>query len=230
MSTLGNGALLEENNQLKDLLTQLESEKTKLKMRVKDLNEENALLQKKYDASTFGSDREDSPDVLSELDKHEDLLNNISQKNKHIKRLLRDIETLERKAETQVSQVKTLQQNLNEATSSLTLVTNQLIDHKHRIGDQTDVVEELTAKVVDLSGQITAMEQDRHDRELEIHEFGRQLEERAVVWKQMLEDKDERLESLRAKYEDVLDKNPGYNIDSERIELSRMSEVRIKYI
>lgn len=211
------------------MLTQLESEKTKLKLRVKDLNEEHALLQKKFEASTFGSDREDSPDVLSELDKHEDLLNNISQKNKHIKRLLRDIETLERQAETQVLQVKSLQQNLNEATSSLNLVTNQLVDHKQRIGQQTDVVDELTAKVVDLSGQITAMEQDRQDRELEIHEFGRQLEERAVVWKQMLEDKDERLESLRAKYEDVLDKNPGYNIDSERIELTRMSEVDIMF-
>lgn len=218
---------MEENNQLKDLLAQLETDKAKLKLRVKDLNDENALLQKKFhDTSTFGSDREDSPDVLSELDKHEDLLNNISQKNKHIKRLLRDIETLERQAETQLQQVKSLQQNLNEATSSLNLVTNQLVDHKQRISQQTDVVEELTAKVVDLSGQITAMEQDRKDRELEIHEFGKQLEERAVVWKQMLEDKDERLESLRAKYEDVLDKNPGYNIDSERIELTRMSEVK----
>lgn len=226
---LGNDVVLDENNKLKELLTQLESDKNKLKLRVKDLNEEHALLQKKHDASTFGSDRDDSPDVLSELDKHEDLLNNISQKNKHIKRLLRDIETLEGQAETHVVQIKSLQQNLNEATSSLTLVTNQLVDHKHRIVEQSDVVEELTAKVVDLSGQITAMEQDRQDRELQIQEFGRQLEERAVVWKQMLEDKDERLESLRAKYEDVLEKNPGYNIDSERIELTRMSEVGILY-
>jgi hypothetical protein len=38
-----------------------------------------------------GSD-EDSPDQMSEIDRQQDLLSNISMKNKHIKRLLKDIE------------------------------------------------------------------------------------------------------------------------------------------
>lgn len=42
-------------------------------------------------ASAEGSDK-DSSDPLSELDKQETLLRNINTKNKHIKRLLREIE------------------------------------------------------------------------------------------------------------------------------------------
>lgn len=38
------------------------------------------------------SDKDDSSDLLSDLDRKEELLKNINAKNKHIKRLLRDIE------------------------------------------------------------------------------------------------------------------------------------------
>lgn len=222
---LDHDVLLDENAQLKDLVDKLESDKLKLKARVKELNEENQLLQKKYlEASTFGSEREDSPDVLSELDKQEELLNNISQKNKHIKRLLRDIEMLEQQNGSHQKQVNELQIHLNEATNSLTLVTNQIIAYKQKQTEQSHIIDDLNAKIVELTTQIGHMDKNKIDREIEIENFGRQLEERAIIWKQMLEDKDDRLESLRSKYEDVLQQNPGYDIDSERIELKRLSE------
>lgn len=207
----------------------MEADKLKLKARVKELHDENVQLLKRYhESATVGaSEREDSPDVLSELEKQEELLNNISQKNKHIKRLLRDIESLEKKAQSQLNQILELQTNLKEATSSLNLITNQLIGHKQKLSEQTKLIELLNVQIVDVTGQLVSLEKDKQDREIEIQEFGRQLEERAIIWKQMLEDKDDRLESLRAKYEDVLEKNPGYNIDSERIELKRLSEVNI---
>lgn len=40
------------------------------------------------------SDKDDSSDLLSDLDRKEELLKNINAKNKHIKRLLRDIEVM----------------------------------------------------------------------------------------------------------------------------------------
>lgn len=212
------------NDSLKDLVAQLELDKQKLAQRIRDLCDENAELQSKNRAAFGGSEREDSPDVLSELDKHEELLTNISQKNKHIKRLLRDIESLESQAAGQVEQIKSLHQHLAEATRSVTMVTAQLVDHKQKIAEQSSDVTALTSKVVELSGQIAGMQRDRDERELEIQEFGQQLEQRALVWKQMLEEKDERLESLRSKYEHVLALHPGYDIDSDRAEMARMSE------
>lgn len=78
-----------ENNKLRKLVERLENERTQQKIKFRQLTEEIQVLQKR---SQNISEREDSPDALSDLDKHEELLNNISMKNKHIKRLLSDLE------------------------------------------------------------------------------------------------------------------------------------------
>ena len=176
-------------------------------------------------ASNCGSDREDSPDVLSELDKQEELLNNITMKNKHIKRLLRDIEQLEARNTVHLEQIQNLKMYLSEATGNLTLANNQMAEYKQKTIEQTKLIEELNAKIVNFTGNICDMENSKMQREFEIQEFGKQLEQRAIMWKEMLEEKDDRLDSLRIKYDNVLEKNPGYDIDAERIELKRLSEV-----
>lgn len=77
---------------LKALVEKLEHERSQSKSRIKELTDENVYLQKKSHEHQFGSEGEDSPDALSEIDRQQELHNNINMKNKHIKRLLRDIE------------------------------------------------------------------------------------------------------------------------------------------
>lgn len=72
----------------KKMLSKYENERSQYKTRIKELTDENALL---HGRDLQGSD-EDSPDQLSEIDKQQELMAKISAKNKHIKRLLRDIE------------------------------------------------------------------------------------------------------------------------------------------
>lgn len=79
-----------ENEQLSNLKKRihlLDNDRKTLKGKIKELSEENSRLQK----NTIGLES-DSTDPLSELDRYEDLLKNISTKNKHIKKLLKDIE------------------------------------------------------------------------------------------------------------------------------------------
>lgn len=190
------------------------------------LNEENASLQRRSnDISNFGSEREDSPDALSEVDKQEELLNNISTKNKHIKRLLRDIESLESQCTTKSTQIDELRVNLMDATKSLTLVTNQVDGHRLKIKDQDSTIDLLNKRNIELEQHMMDMEKENRDREFELQEFGKQLESRALVWKQMLEEKNERLDSLRVKYDEILNVNPGYDIDADRVEMRRLTEV-----
>lgn len=118
-----NDRLVDENEKLKRMLSDLEDERLEYKRKIKEvrvvwkksiplrhfwfflynllifyflsqLTEEMFSMQKRLQeaaASAEGSDK-DSSDPLSELDKQETLLRNINTKNKHIKRLLREIE------------------------------------------------------------------------------------------------------------------------------------------
>lgn len=218
--------MLEENSGLKDIIAKLESDKSKLKLRIKELSEENVLLHRRQqdNSTTVGSEREDSPNLLSEIDKQEELLLNISKKNKHIKRLLREIETFESESIKNSKQIELLDETLAQATHQVSILTSQLEDHKRKIYDQDGVINELNVSVQNLTDQMGVMEAERNERELEIHEFGIRLEKRAIRWRQLLEEKDERLDSLRTKYEVVLEKNPGYDIDADRVGLQQMSE------
>lgn len=222
--------LLTENGQLKDIIAKLDADKTKLKARLTELTEENTFLQRRttHDGSTPGgatsSDREDSPDALSELDKHEELLANISQKNKHIKRLLRDIDSLESKVSSQFDQIAQLRDSLQDATGNLDVMGGQLDEHKRLLAEQTTTIECLRLNVRNMEDQSAVLEREREEREHEISEFGARLEERAVRWRDMLQEKDDRLDSLRTKYEHVLERDPSYNIDAERLDMQRMND------
>lgn len=219
--------LLAENAGLKEIIVKLEADKSKLKLRIQELCEENVLAQRRnQDTSTIGagSDRDDSPNLLSEIDKQEELLLNISKKNKHIKRLLREIETFEADSIKSTQHIKLLEHSLAEATQQVSVLGNQLDEHTRKIGDQDSIIDELHLSVQNLSDQLGVMEAERNERELDIHEFGIRLEKRARHWRQLLEEKDDRLDSLRAKYETVLETNPGYDIDADRVGLQQMAE------
>lgn len=73
----------------KKIISKYEGERSQFKNRIKELQEEIALT---HNRELKGSDDEDSPDQLSEIDRTQELMAKLSAKNKHIKRLFRDIE------------------------------------------------------------------------------------------------------------------------------------------
>lgn len=79
---------LEQMEKQKKQIVKFEAERVQYKTRIKELTDEMAMM---HGRELQGSD-EDSPDQLSEIDRQQELMSNISMKNKHIKRLLRDIE------------------------------------------------------------------------------------------------------------------------------------------
>lgn len=211
-----------ENVKLRKLVERLENEKSQQRVKFRQLTEEVQLLQKRVQ-NTREIENEDSPDVLSDLEKQEELLANISVKNKHIKRLLADLEELEAKQASQTKENQFLRHQLQEATLSLESLNAQFKDAQTVIKDQMELTEELHSKNRHLDDLVQSMQKDKDVRESEINAFGRELEKRASVWKRMLDQKQSELESLKVKYEDIVDRHPGYNIDAERAELTRMT-------
>lgn len=210
-----------ENGKLRKLVERLENEKTQQKVKLRQLTEEIAVMQKRVQNT---SERDvDSPDALSDLEKQEELLTNISVKNKHIKRLLTDFEELEGRHAKQAKEAQLARNQLHEATLGLESLNAQFKDSQVVIKDQIKLIEELNGKNQTLDEIISAMQRDVDERDEEITAFGRELEQKVLVWKRMFDSKQNELESLKIKYEDIVDRHPGYNIDAERAELVRLT-------
>lgn len=208
-----------ENSKLRKLVEKLENDKAQHKVKLRQLTEEIAVMQKRAQ----NIEREDSPDVLSDLERQEELLTNISVKNKHIKRLLADLEEQEEANKKRTTDIQFLKSQLQEATLNLESLNAQFKDSQVVIKDQMQIIEDLNGKNRNLDEIIQSMQRNVDERDEEITAFGRELEQKVIIWKRMFDSKQNELDSLRVKYEDVVDRHPGYNIDAERAELVRLT-------
>ncbi|XP_037952907.1 centrosomal protein cep290 [Teleopsis dalmanni] len=204
--------LMDENDKLRRMIENLEDEKHVLSSKVKELTDEIFALHKRLqDAAALaeGSDK-DSSDPLSELDKQEELLRNINTKNKHIKRLLREIETLQNQnieqSKTIIQTEKELQ-TVKEQLLQLSADITQVDDERKSL---KEVVNELNVEITRLESSITFLEEQRDKSERELKNFIEKLEEKAQLWKHMLDEKDKDIKKLRKKLEKL-----NRNTDSE---------------
>ncbi|XP_017472224.1 PREDICTED: centrosomal protein of 290 kDa [Rhagoletis zephyria] len=197
--------LVDENEKLKVMLERLEDEKLELKDKVKELTEDIFQLQKRMQeaaqtAAAEGSDK-DSSDPLSELDKQEDLLRNINSKNKHIKRLLREIEALQNQNIAQSKTIIECETELQQSKTRLLQLSADitLVDSERKALKET--VNELSIEITRLEGNITYLEEEREKSEHDLKSFIEKLETKAQSWKNMLDAKDKEVKKLRARLE-----------------------------
>lgn len=113
--------------------------------------------------------------------------------------------------------------NLTDATSTLNNLSTQNKESQYTIKDQQSIINSLNAKVVDLENQIQSTTQFEQQRELEIEHFGQEMEKRALLWRKRLDEKEKELEIIIEKYNNLLEQNPGYDIDAERTEIKKLS-------
>ncbi|CAO1401032.1 unnamed protein product [Diamesa serratosioi] len=211
-------ATMEQLERQKKLIGKYEMERTQYKTRVKDLTEEMALM---HGREMQGSD-EDSPDPLSEIDRQQELMGNISMKNKHIKRLLRDIEKLEDQCSTQIHVIKELKSNMDEASQKITFISNQLSESNTSMKYLEEKILKLQTKVQEQQIENNQLQEERQEKELEMESFSAQLEERIVMYKNVLDEKQKELEVVKRKYVDLVDQLPGINIDTDQCELNKL--------
>lgn len=216
--------LREQVAEFKRTIDRLEAERHTNRARIKELSEEITSLQKKLtENSHFGSEGEDSPDALSEIDRQQELYNNISMKNKHIKRLLRDIDDLEKRNSFQIDTINSLQVSLNDATMNMTGLTHQYEEAQAVMKEQEVLIEEANEKIKRLEEDVEGLAEEKARFEEDLEGFAKQLEERTEQWQNILERKQEELEEIETKYSELLQQFPGYDIEAERKEFKKMS-------
>lgn len=217
--------LTNELDKQKKIIEKHELDRMQYKNKIKELTEEMVVLQKRLqESSHFGSENEDSPDALSEIDRQQELLGSINMKNKHIRRLLRDIQEVEQKSGDQLDLIKDLKLNLNDATVNITSLTNKLQESNTAMEQLDGLIQLLNKRIFDLEEQVKGFEDERMEREMEMEKFAAQLEERVSYYKGILDDNQQELDTLKKKYSEVVSEVPGYEIDDERGELKKLLE------
>lgn len=85
-----------------------------------------------------------------------------------------------------------------------------------------DKILKLQTKVQEQQIENNQLQEERKEKELEMEAFSAQLEERIVMYKNILDEKQQELEVAKRKYADLVDQLPGINIDTEQCELNKL--------
>ncbi|XP_055378417.1 centrosomal protein cep290 isoform X3 [Condylostylus longicornis] len=221
----GNDALIEEIERLKFLIGKLESEKSSLKIKLEDMNEEMTILQSRIHEISINESDRDSNDPLSELDKQEELLKKISTKNKHIKRLIRDIELLQMQNIEQSKIIIEKEQNAQTIASEKIELQSQLSVCEYEKNQLNEHIKELTLEITRLENNLTYLEEERERADFELKDFIEKLEERARAWRKLIDEKEKQLDSIKQKYELLRSENPKkLNNAEQEHELEKLVE------
>ncbi|XP_032575072.1 centrosomal protein cep290 [Drosophila sechellia] len=195
--------LQDENEKLKRMLQNLEDERDGLKSKAKELGEEIRQLELRLQEAAQQAEisDKDSSDPLSELDKQEQLLQNIDSKNKHIKRLLKEIESLQNQNIAQSKtivlherELQTIKANLVQLSQDITKVEQERKSLKQK--EQQQALE-----ITRLEGNLTFLEVERKKQEVEMRQFLDKYEAKSLGWRQALDDRDKEVERLKKQLE-----------------------------
>lgn len=211
---------LDEMEKQKRMISTFETERSQYKTRIKELSDEMSMIQGR---ELQGSD-EDSPDQLSEIDRQQELMANISMKNKHIKRLLRDIEKLEEQTLTHVHIIKETKTTVDDAANKIKMLESQLAEALSSSGYLEDQISKLNDQLQEQEAENQQLIQERKHREKELEMFSSQLEERIIMYKTITDDKQRELDAANEKLSNVLDQLPAIDIDNEQSEIKRLME------
>lgn len=211
---------LEQMEKQKKMISKFEAERIQYKTRIKELSDEMSMMQGR---ELQGSD-EDSPDQLSEIDRQQELMSNISMKNKHIKRLLRDIEKLEEQSSTHLHIIKEFKANIDDAGEKIKILESRLAESSSSISHLEEQTIKFNCRMQEQETENQLLIQERKDREKEMETFSAQLEERIMMYKSILDDKQRELDEANVKFSNVIDQMPGIDIESEQSEIMRLME------
>ncbi|XP_016959920.1 centrosomal protein cep290 [Drosophila biarmipes] len=195
--------LQDENEKLKRMLQKLEEERDGLKSKTKELGEEIRQLELRLREAAQQAEisDKDSSDPLSELDKQEQLLQNIDSKNKHIKRLLKEIETLQNQNIAQSKTIVLHERELQNIKANLVQLSQDITKVEQERKSLKQKEQQQGLEITRLEGNVTFLEVEREKQELEMRQFLDKYETKSLSWRQALEERDKEVERLRKQLE-----------------------------
>ncbi|XP_054003238.1 centrosomal protein of 290 kDa isoform X1 [Hylaeus anthracinus] len=218
-----------KDNQVESLLLEC----GKLKETITSLKPEPAKRKKKdWDTSDT---KHGTDDISKHLDIPEstDYNDELQGKNKKIKILMTELESLEKENVILKEQLTTLTLEMEDATQKMNEMTGELSSSQMKFTEYRDKISYLERENAALVAQIEEITAQQVDRDNVIDEFGAAIDTRINEWKAILDEKDAEIQRLQENLQQSLIQSVASVKEqnkSEIVHLNEELEVRDKFI
>lgn len=133
-------------------------------------------------------------------------------------------QSLEEQSSSHLNIIKELKTNVEDASEKITLLSTQLAESSSSASYLEEQIAKLQSQLQEQEAENLQLIQEKKDHEKEMENFSTQLEERILMYKSTLDDKQKDLDVANRKYADLVDQIPGIDLDSEQSEIKRLME------
>lgn len=134
------------------------------------------------------------------------------------------LQQLEQQTTVHLNVIRELKANVDDTSDKITSLSNQLAESSGSIEFLEEQIAKLNHQIQEQESENQLLVRDKRDREKEMEKFSVQLEERILMYKNILDDKQRELDEANGKYTNLVDQLPGFDIDSEQSEIKRLIE------
>ena len=120
--------------------------------------------------------------------------------------------------------MKELKANVDDASEKISSLSIQLAESSSGVGYMEEQIEKLNRQIQEHDSENRQLVLEKGEREKEMEMFAAQLEERVLMYKNILDEKQRELDEANEKYNNLVDQLPGIDIDSEQSEIKRLME------
>ncbi|CAL7934044.1 unnamed protein product [Xylocopa violacea] len=209
-----------KDNQVESLLLEC----GELKQTISTLKPEPAKRKKK-EWGTPDSKRE-----TTDLSKHVDMPEGsdyddaLQGKNKKIKILMTELESLEKDNSILKERLTTLMQEMEDATQKMDEMTEELSSARVKSVEYKEKISDLEHENAALVAQVEEVTAQQMDRDKVIDEFGVAIDARINEWKAILDEKDEEIQQLRESLSQSFIQTVNSTKEQSKSEIIRLNE------
>lgn len=113
--------------------------------------------------------------------------------------------------------------NVEDANEKISLLSTQLEESTGTNNFLEEKIAKLSVQLQEQENENNQLLKERNDREKEMENFSKQLEERILIYKGILDEKQRDIDILNEKYENLIEKVPGIDVDDELSEIKRLT-------
>ncbi|XP_053603706.1 centrosomal protein of 290 kDa isoform X2 [Plodia interpunctella] len=171
----------------KEILEQLYADIAELEGRKNKLEDQNDAIDK---------DSESSRDALSEINAVAQMENEITIKNKHIRKLLADIKLVEDENTKYKEKVLIIKDKLSEATKLIENFTEQLLNLNHENSKLKELLGKSEEAKAELSDQIGSFRKQLFEKDSSRQNIDEEIKSKVLHWKNIARAKKAEIEKL----------------------------------
>ncbi|GJQ81526.1 hypothetical protein Trydic_g4888 [Trypoxylus dichotomus] len=172
----------------------------KLNDRIKAFESERVHLQNELQSLQQDDSRSDLSETVKEQNK--ELIDAIQNKNRHISKLLNEIEVIENENVILKENLANTRDKLAEATTEINKFSMELVANKVKMDEYIETINGLEHEKESLKAEIRELTEDKRNYKKQLTEFALEIDSRVDEWKKILDEKNDEIKRLKTLTQD----------------------------